>query len=435
MEKKKPSLLKRIATPIAIMVGGELIKEPVKKIFSEIAANAITKTLIVDMLGQNVQPFLTKYFKNIPKSYATEIDIKDDKFRVKEIPMGTMYDHTTKGYYTDYAFIEGIPCKLTLESKYTGHDTGVSNTYLTTLNINHYPDRLAEIIKREVDAEINNPKNRVHRIRRVESANVSRDVLGAFPRTFDNVFVPKEIKDKLCGSLDNFMNKADWYIQNSIPYHFGILLYGAPGTGKTSIAQAIANYTHSDMFVVPGDYILQLPNMIRGHAIPTAFLRKHDFNIILVEDIDCGMESWALASRDLDRIIREEGDCSESDIADCDKYQGAENYQKRGKNSGLASVLNSIDGIDAPRNTIFVFTTNHIEKLDPALIRPGRIDLMLEIKHVCPETFREFMTHHYGEDVVIPKGLKIKDGITFAGLQVMVMGGATPKDIINFVRK
>jgi hypothetical protein len=45
------------------------------------------------------------------------------------------------------------------------------------------------------------------------------------------------------------------------------------------------------------------------------------------------------------------------------------------------------------------------------------------------------MVHHYGEDVVIPKGLKIKDGITFAGLQVMVMGGATPKDIINFVRK
>jgi hypothetical protein len=101
---------------------------------------------------------------------------------------------------------------------------------------------------------------------------------------------------------------------------------------------------------------------------------------------------------------------------------------------GLASVLNTIDGIGAPTNTIFIFTTNHVEKLDPALIRPGRIDLKLEIKPVCVETFTQFMKKHYGEDVSIPKDLKIKSGISFAELQTMVMGKKTPEEIIKHVK-
>lgn len=103
-------------------------------------------------------------------------------------------------------------------------------------------------------------------------------------------------------------------------------------------------------------------------------------------------------------------------------------------NLGLASVLNTIDGIGAPTNTIFIFTTNHVEKLDPALIRPGRIDLKLEIKPVCVETFTQFMKKHYGEDVSIPADLKIRKGISFAELQTMVMGKKTPSEIIKHVK-
>jgi ATP-dependent 26S proteasome regulatory subunit len=96
--------------------------------------------------------------------------------------------------------------------------------------------------------------------------------------------------------------------------------------------------------------------------------------------------------------------------------------------------LNSIDGVCAPFNVVFIFTTNHIEKLDPALLRPGRIDLCVEIKPVCLETFTEFMIHHFG-DIKIPKTLKIKDGITFAKLQLMVMNHASPKEIMDYVKE
>jgi ATP-dependent 26S proteasome regulatory subunit len=246
-----------------------------------------------------------------------------------------------------------------------------------------------------------------------------------FERNFDNdVFVPKDIREQITSALDNFMNSSDWYIKNKIPYHFGIMLYGPAGTGKTSIAQAIANYVKATMYVVSGDDILKLPAMMdNGRAINTFGLTKNDFNIVLIEDIDCGLSYKSLYAR---------GSRLGSPWAtDWDDEEKLDKFQD---NNGLATVLNTIDGIGAPRNTIFIFTTNHVEKLDSALIRPGRIDLSLEIKNVCLETFKEFMVHHFGEDVKIPNNLVIKNDLTFADLQVKVMSGMSAKDIIDYVK-
>lgn len=229
-------------------------------------------------------------------------------------------------------------------------------------------------------------------------------------RTFDDVFITDKEQNLLTSSLDNFVNRRDWYFKNSIPYHFGIILYGQPGSGKSSLAQAIAHYVGARLFVVNGDHILNLPEYFASNSMMRNTVSKDLYQVILVEDIDCGFEIKLL-----------------------NKYNGGYQSNEDTKRvNGFASLLNSIDGVAAPSNTIFVFTTNHIEKLDPALIRPGRIDLKLEIGYVNNETFNKFCVSHYGK--TIPTDLKIKDGLTFAELQLHIMKNATFEELVDIVK-
>lgn len=418
---KKPSLAKRILTPIAVMVGTELIKEPAKKIFTDFMKSNMVKTLYIDHICSDLQEFLKENFKHFPSRLSSVCSIENDGIEYEEHDMFTLYDDVDQ--FTDYAIIEGIPCKLTARSIKIGNDCCATDTFISTININDWPKKLKKIITTAAEEGAKNHRKREAKIFKVIDQHTAR-FIDAFPRSFDDVFVPKNIQDQITSALDNFTNNADWYIKNKIPYHFGIMLYGSPGTGKTSIAQAIANYVKATMYVVSGDDILKLPAMMdNGRAINTFGLTKNDFNIVLIEDIDCGLSYKSLYAR---------GSRLGSPWAT--DWDDEEKLDKCQDNNGLATVLNTIDGIGAPRNTIFIFTTNNIEDLDPALIRPGRIDLSLEIKPVCLETFKEFMVHHFGEDVKLPKNLKIREGVTFADIQVKVMSGMSSKDIIDYVR-
>jgi SpoVK/Ycf46/Vps4 family AAA+-type ATPase len=93
--------------------------------------------------------------------------------------------------------------------------------------------------------------------------------------------------------------------------------------------------------------------------------------------------------------------------------------------------LNSLDGINAPSNAVYIFTTNHIEKLDKALIRPGRIDLCIEIKPITRETFDQFCLRHYG--TTYDGDIVIKPNLTFAKLQLFVMKGYSLEELVHEV--
>lgn len=244
-----------------------------------------------------------------------------------------------------------------------------------------------------------------------------RTSIGLPYRTFDDIFVAKDIKDVLINNIDSFISRKEWYKDHNIPYHYGIMLHGAPGTGKSVLAQAISEYLGAMMYVISGDRIFDLPDLL-GRDIPT-HVPDCNTRIILCEDIDCGLD------KSLD-ILKMMQDNSSDDISE----RGDFNTKRK---AGFSSLLNAIDGLGAPDNIIYIFTTNHIENIDPALIRPGRIDLKLEIGYVTRGQFDEFTQKYFNK--VSDESFDIKDGMTFALIQNEMMKDASFEDIINFVRK
>jgi SpoVK/Ycf46/Vps4 family AAA+-type ATPase len=213
-------------------------------------------------------------------------------------------------------------------------------------------------------------------------------------RSFDNIFF--EQKDELIRRLDFFLNNQDWYKKRGVPYTLGFMFYGPPGTGKTSTIKAIATYTKRHLVEVSLSRIKTYKDLQRVFN-ETTFCDKtipHHKMIYILEDIDCLdniVKARDLTSDDRDEEKKKDKDKDGSEDEGEDpiakgldaamklEYEYFKSQMKSWNKDPLtlSHILNIIDGLLECHGRILIITTNQPEKLDSALIRPGRVDMKI----------------------------------------------------------
>jgi ATP-dependent Zn protease len=197
-------------------------------------------------------------------------------------------------------------------------------------------------------------------------------------RKFSNLFGPEiSIVRK---RVEFFIKNKNWYDAKGIPYTLGLLLSGQAGAGKTSSIKCLANETKRHIININLNNDItktQLENLFFNEIINVLntstnqtdkYIIPLDKRIYVLEDIDC--QSDIVMERSLKETIQD------NNKYDVKIEKNKHNIIKESEKIDLSFLLNLLDGILEIPGRIVIMTSNFPEKLDHALVRPGRIDII-----------------------------------------------------------
>lgn len=199
----------------------------------------------------------------------------------------------------------------------------------------------------------------------IEKEVIKTDINETF-KSMDTLYLPQNVSSSLLKILNNFMNKkSGLFTRLGIPNKLGICLYGKPGTGKSTTIKVIGSYLGKDI------YYINMNGITKNSELKQMFdfvVRKQcDGGIIVFEDLDCACNIVKPRQQQINENNPFSTDKLTNIVADSDELS-------------LSYLLNLLDGTLCAKNTMFIITTNHINHLDKALIRPGRCDITIELK-------------------------------------------------------
>ena len=287
--------------------------------------------------------FLKKHDK---KFHKHTVQISSSTYRYKNIQVVLKLEFGTYCYIASGTSIAGAEKLMMLESGLRNTDLYV---YIFGFNYNKYVEEMESV---------------------VESSFISKDSIGIFnvdtrrdsrgtindlsityknitPRNEGTMFFSNNEKEDIIKHIDKFKSNERFYKDRQIIYKTGILLYGKPGTGKSSLAKLIASIYNRSIVNINVANFKDIDIATLTQSIDADTVRKY---IILLEDIDTLY------------LNREDIMTDKDELAVTNK------------------LLQFLDSNTSPNDVIFVATTNHIEKLDEALLREGRFDLKVNIQ-------------------------------------------------------
>ncbi|RLN35976.1 uncharacterized protein C2845_PM03G35310 [Panicum miliaceum] len=204
------------------------------------------------------------------------------------------------------------------------------------------------------------------------------------PSTFDTLAMDPARKAAIMADLRDFADGSAFYERTGRAWKRGYLLYGPPGTGKSSMIAAMANYLGYDV------YDLELTEVSSNAELRKLLMKTTSKSIIVIEDIDCSVDLTNRAK--LAPAPAPKPRPSIDGAIDQDGGAGA------ARSITLSGLLNFTDGLWSccGAERIFVFTTNHIEKLDPALLRSGRMDMHIFMSYCSFPALRILLRNYLG---------------------------------------
>jgi mitochondrial chaperone BCS1 len=198
------------------------------------------------------------------------------------------------------------------------------------------------------------------------------------PRSPESLVYAHGLFERVLEDAKRFLASESWYADMGIPWRRGYLLYGPPGNGKSSLITALAGVLKRSVCV------MNLSSLtLTDEAVTNLLGEAPDGSLVLLEDVDAVF---------------------------CGRERSSGNESKLSFNG----LLNALDGVTAQQGRMVFMTTNHLEKLDPALIRPGRCDVHQFVGNATREQIARMLTRFYATlEPETARGLaaRVQDGV------------------------
>lgn len=218
-------------------------------------------------------------------------------------------------------------------------------------------------------------------------------------RPLESVYTNDNISEILKKDIQAFIDSKDIYIRNNILYKRNYLLYGKPGTGKSSLIFALASYFNFRITIIDLKSVKSVLDILYR-------ISNTDKTFFVFEDIDALSPGLIEREEETQNSPREKKDCPRELVPDGKMIEGL----------SLSDILNVLDGLYTAEGTICFFTTNHIEKLDSAFLRDGRMDCKIEMNDLSKDVANKMIQDKLGYSNLLKK-----ESINPATLQELII--------------
>lgn len=199
-------------------------------------------------------------------------------------------------------------------------------------------------------------------------------------RGLDSIAMSTEKKREIIDNIKNYQNNKDWFVRASLPHKLTYILYGKPGSGKTSLIKALATEFNMPLC------ILNL-NSVTDNMLQSLLMEMPKNSILAIEDFD---SSAATRDRGIAADVRVGENKGNGDDDDSEKHKDSSFLT-------LTGLLNGLDGLVPLDGSIIFLTTNDIESVDPALYRKGRVDYLMEMNELEGNEILEYSKGMFDE--------------------------------------